>query len=119
MVMDQTTLEFIENTFRSRLILVSSNNIITIKIEKNVPQENKQTKQIKKNWAVKWTKWKRTQIMIMKLSLLKNVWRQLLFFEIVSVRKTKKQTVCMYVYKVVVKVDVINKLLRKSEGGLV
>ena len=55
----------------------------------------------------------------MKLSLLKNVWRQLLFFEIVSVRKTKKQTVCMYVYKVVVKVDVINKLLRKSEGGLV
>ena len=48
MVMDQTTLEFIENTFRSRLILVSSNNIITIKIEKNVPQENKQTKQIKK-----------------------------------------------------------------------
>ena len=56
MVMDQTTLEFIENTFRSRLILVSSNNITTIKIEKNVPQENKQTKQIKKNWAVKWTK---------------------------------------------------------------
>jgi len=63
MVMDQTTLEFIENTFRSRLILVSSNNIITIKIEKNVPQENIQTKQIKKNWAVKLTKWKRTQIM--------------------------------------------------------
>jgi len=31
------------------------------------PQENKQTKNIiKKNWAVKWTKGKRTQIMTWK-----------------------------------------------------
>ena len=40
---------FIENIFQSRLNLVSSKDIITIKIDnKNVkkPQENKQTKKI-------------------------------------------------------------------------
>ena len=44
---------FIENIFRSRLTLVSSNDIITIKIVKQI---NKQKRLFKtKIWAVKWT----------------------------------------------------------------
>jgi len=52
---------FIENIFRSGLILVSSNDIITIKIDKkknvkNHKKINKQKRLIKiKVWAVKWT----------------------------------------------------------------
>ena len=52
-----------------------------------------------------------------KYSLFKNVLRQLLFLEIVSVRKIKKQTVQMYVYKVMVGVNLIDELLRKPRGG--
>ena len=51
---------FIESIFRSGLTLVSSNDIITIKLIKKMlkSQENKQTKKIieKKVGAVKWTK---------------------------------------------------------------
>jgi len=60
-------------------------------------------------------RWKKDNLQIFNLK--KNVLRQLLFLEIVSVRKIKKQTVQMYVYKVVVGVDLINELLRKSGGG--
>ena len=68
---------FIENIFRSRLNLVSSNNIIAIKIDKKdclKPQENKQTKKIiKKIWGCQMdSEW--TQIMlIFKYSLFKEV----------------------------------------------
>ena len=58
---------FIENIFWSGLTLVSSNVIITVKIDKknvkNHKKRNKQKRLFKKNWAVKWTKGKRTQIM--------------------------------------------------------
>ena len=51
---------FIENIFRSKLTLVSSNDIITIKIdEKNVTNHKKINNIILKNWAVKWKKGKR------------------------------------------------------------
>ena len=67
--MDQTSVEFkkvdvgstfIENIFRSGLTLVSSNDIITIiidkKIIKNHKNINKQKRLFKiKIWAVKWT----------------------------------------------------------------
>jgi len=60
-------LHFIENIFRSRLNLVSSNDIITIKIDvKNHKKINKQKRLLKKKhlkWAVKWTIGKRTQMM--------------------------------------------------------
>ena len=51
---------FIENIFRSRLTLVSSNDIITIKIDKkfvkNHKKINKQKRLFKiKIWTVKWT----------------------------------------------------------------
>ena len=50
---------FIENIFRSRLTLVSSNDIITIKLDvKNYMKINNYLKKFK--WAVKWTKGKRT-----------------------------------------------------------
>ena len=55
----------IENIFRSGLTLVRSNDVITIKIEGKKCYKQQQNKQkiILKNWAVKWTKGKRTQIM--------------------------------------------------------
>ena len=61
---------FIENTFRPGLTLVSSNDIITIKIDKKIVKNhkkiNKQKLFQKIIWAVKWTKGKRTQIMRQK-----------------------------------------------------
>ena len=56
-----------------------------------------------KKWAVKWTEGKRTQIMRWKkdnlqIFTLKNVLRQLLFLEIVSITKIKnKQFRCMFI----------------------
>jgi len=57
---------FIKNIIRSRLTLISSNNIITIKIDvKNYKKINKQKDYLKffSKWAVKWTQGKQTQIM--------------------------------------------------------
>ena len=57
---------FIENIFWSRLNLVSSNDIITIKIDvKNHKNIHKQKRLSLKHlkWAVKWKEGKRTQIM--------------------------------------------------------
>ena len=56
---------FIENIFRFVLTLVSSNDIITIKVD-NVNVKKKKLNNKKdylKKWTVKWTKGKRTQIM--------------------------------------------------------
>ena len=54
------------------------------------------------------------------IHFLKNVLRKLLFLDIVSVMKIKKNClVYMYVYKVVLGTDLINELLRKSGGRLV
>ena len=76
---------FIENIFRSGFTLVSSNDIITIKIDKKKckkPQEDKETKKIKQTQIMRWKK-DNLQIFTFK----KNVLRQLLFLEIVSLQR--------------------------------
>ena len=82
---------FIENVFRSRLTLVSSNDIITIKIKKLTNVKNN-----KKKGSVRGEKETNDQIvwyakrLFAKILFLKNGLRQLLFLEIIY----------MYEYKV-------------------
>ena len=95
--MDQTFVDvcstFIENIFRSGLTLVSSNDIIAIKIDK----KNKQTKRIiqNKNFVCKMyiresnSDYEMEKDNLQIFTLKKNVLRQLLFFEIVSSQRFK------------------------------
>ena len=58
---------FIENIFRSGLTLGSSNDIITIKIDKKMLKTTRKKRLYKKNWAVKWTKGKRKQYQLIRV----------------------------------------------------
>ena len=85
---------FIENIYRSGLTLVSSNDIITIKIDKKIlkiVKNHKEKKSFKlKIWAVKWktnSDYEMEKRSFENIHFKKNVWRQLLFLEIVSVTK--------------------------------